>query len=58
MSFTVWIFLGFNFYGIKYPTKKTYDYGCDKMKTTPASTIITSIIGMANTTLAVTEKSK
>ena len=34
MAFTIWIFVGFNVYGIKYPKKPFYTYGCPVFNST------------------------
>ena len=32
LSFSVWLFVGFNLYDIKYPKKELFTYGCGKEK--------------------------
>jgi hypothetical protein len=32
LSFSIWLFVGFNVYDIKYPKKELFTYGCAKEK--------------------------
>lgn len=40
LAMTVWIFVGFNVYGIKYPKKPLYTYGCANRTTTTTTSIL------------------